>query len=96
MSNNYNSTLQSNNADLQAILDAINELPEAVEQATPEISVGSNGLITATAGDKSATHQLAFQAAKTITPTTADQIAVSSGYYTGGDITVTGDSNLVA
>ena len=29
MSNNYNSTLQSNNIDLQAILDTINELPEA-------------------------------------------------------------------
>lgn len=29
MSNNYNSTLQSNNTDLQAILNTINELPEA-------------------------------------------------------------------
>lgn len=29
MSNNYNQTLQSNNIDLQAILDIINELPEA-------------------------------------------------------------------
>ena len=26
---NYNSTLQSNNTDLQAILNTINELPEA-------------------------------------------------------------------
>lgn len=68
----------------------------AGEQATPEISVSSNGLITATAGTKSATHQLAFQPAKTITPTTTSQIAVSSGYYTGGDITVSGDTNLVA
>ena len=87
---NYNSTLQSNNIDLQAILDTINELPEAGtgEQAAPVISVNSNGLITATAGTKSSTHQLAFQAAKTITPSTASQIAVSSGYYTGGNITV--------
>ena len=85
---NYNSTLQSNNTDLQAILNTINELPEATEQATPTISVSSNGLITATAGTKSSTHQLAFQAAKTITPTTASQIAVSSGYYTGGNIMV--------
>jgi hypothetical protein len=30
MSNNYNLTLQSNNTDLQAILNTINELPEAV------------------------------------------------------------------
>ena len=29
MSKNYNSTLQANNADLQAILNTINELPEA-------------------------------------------------------------------
>ena len=93
---NYNLTLQSNNTDLQAILNQINELPEAVEQATPIISVSSNGLITATAGTKSATKQLAFQAAKTITPTTTSQIAVSGGYYTGGNVMVAGDSNLVA
>ena len=85
---NYNSTLQSNNTDLQAILNTINELPEAVEQATPVISVNISGLITATAGTKSSTHQLAFQSAKTITPSTASQVAVSSGYYTGGNITV--------
>lgn len=74
-------------------------------QATPTISIGTNGLITATAtqsegyvpsGTQSATSQLAFQPAKTITPTTTSQIAVSSGYYTGGDITVQGDANLVA
>ena len=69
---------------------------QAAPTPTPEISVNSNGLITATAGTKSSTYQLAFQPAKTITPTTASQIAISSGYYTGGDITVAGDSNLVA
>ena len=66
-------------------------------QATPSITVDSAGKITAsatqtagyvTAGTKSSTHQLAFQPAKTITPTTTSQIAVSSGYYTGGNITV--------
>ena len=74
-------------------------------QATPSVSIDSSGLITATAtqtagyveaGTKSATKQLAFQAAKTIIPTTTSQIAVSSGYYTGGTVTVKGDSNLVA
>ena len=74
-------------------------------QATPSISIDSTGKITATAtqtagyvaaGSKSATKQLAFQPAKTITPTTASQIAVSSGYYTGGNVTVVGDSNLIA
>lgn len=174
---NYNSELQSNNNDLQTILDTINELPEAGDsdpvlqdktvspttsqqtvtadsgydgldtvtvnaiqtetktvapstsqqnvtpssgkylsqvtvnamptatQATPSITVNASGLITATAtqtagyvaaGTKSATKQLAFQAAKTITPTTVNQTAVSSGYYTGGAVTVEGDSNLVA
>lgn len=87
---NYNTQLQSNNTDLQAILNTINELPEASgEQATPVISINStNGLITATAGAKSSTYQLAFQSAKTIAPSSASQIAVSSGYYTGGNITV--------
>jgi hypothetical protein len=91
------SKLQTNITNLQNLLEAVNALPEAGgEQATPVISVSSNGLITATAGSKTSTHQLAFQAAKTITPSTASQIAVSSGYYTGGDVTVAGDSNLVA
>lgn len=42
------------------------------------------------------TGTIAFQAAKTITPSTTNQTAVSSGYYTSGDITVIGDSNLQA
>lgn len=42
------------------------------------------------------TGNIAFQPAKTITPTISDQIAVSSGYYTGGIVTVKGDSNLIA
>ena len=65
-------------------------------QVAPTISIDSSGLITATAGTKSTTQQLAFQPAKTITPNIASQIAVSSGYYTGGNIIVAGDSNLVA
>lgn len=89
----YNLILQSNNTDLQSILNTINELPD---QTTPEVSVGPDGLITATTGTKSSTLQLAFQPGKTITPNTDDQIAVSSNYYTGGNIVVAGDSNLVA
>lgn len=82
----------------------VNAMP-VVAQAVPGISVNSNGLITATAtqaegyvvaGTKSSTSQLAFQSAKTITPSSMSQIAVSSGYYTGGDIVVSGDSNLIA
>ena len=74
-------------------------------QATPAIEVSSSGLITASAtqsagyvsaGTKSATKQLTVQAAKTVTPTTSDQIAVSSGVYTTGSVTVAGDVNLKA
>lgn len=76
-----------------------------VTQATPSVTVNSSGLITATAhqaagyvvtGIKTATKQLTVQAAKTITPTTAAQVAVASGRYTTGAITVAGDTNLVA
>lgn len=58
------------------------------EQATPEISVDENGLITATAGDKSATKQLSTQSGKTITPGPTEQIAVAAGKYVTGDIIV--------
>lgn len=79
-----------------AMAEAIAAIPtgEAVEQATPEIDVSSSGLITATAGDKSATKQLTTQAARTITPTTSNLIAVSAGKYTIGHVTVKGDANL--
>lgn len=90
-------SIKNNTTSLQEVLEILNTKASGGEQATPEISVNSsNGLITATAGTKSSTYQLAFQAAKTITPSTVSQIAVSSGYYTGGNITVAGDSNLVA
>ena len=79
-------------------------LPE-VEQATPSISVSSSGLITASvtqeagvvpAGTETATKQLSTQGAKTVTPGTSNQTAVSSGRYTTGTVTVEGDANLVA
>lgn len=74
----------------------VNAMPTA-SQATPSITVNSSGLITASAtqtagyvsaGTKSATKQLTTKAAATITPTTTSQIAVSSGTYTTGNITV--------
>lgn len=79
-------------------------LPE-VEIATPSITVSSEGLITAQtsqnagivlSGTKSTTQQLATQSSKIVTPSTAQQTAVSSGKYTTGNIYVAGDSNLVA
>lgn len=39
---------------------------------------------------------LPTQGAKTVTPTTTEQIAVASGRYTTGDVKVAGDANLVS
>ena len=77
----------------------------SVTQATPSVTVDANGLITASAtqsggivpaGTKSGTKQLTTQAAKTITPNTANQTAVASGVYTTGAVIVAGDANLLA
>lgn len=82
----------------------VNAMPTAT-QATPSITISSDGKITASAtqsagyvaaGTKSATKQLTTQAAKTVTPTTSNQTAVASGRYTTGAVTVNGDANLVA
>lgn len=76
-----------------------------VSQATPIINIDANGLINATssqsegfvqAGTTTGTKQLSTQAAKTITPSTSNQTAIGAGYYTTGDITIAGDSNLTA
>lgn len=75
-----------------------------VEQATPSITVSSNGLITAsatqasgfvTSGSKSATYQIPTQEAKVWTPGKYEQ-TLSSGKYLTGAQTIQGDSNLVA
>ena len=64
---------------------------------SPTISVSNSGLITALtnqtsgyvdAANKSQTMQLTTQSAKTITPSSSSQTAVSSGKYTTGDVIV--------
>lgn len=90
------SKLLTNTIDLQDVLERLQNKASGGEQITPEISVSSNGLITATAGNKSSTYILTVKPAKTIIPTSKDQIAISSGYYTIGNIIVKGDSNLIA
>lgn len=73
-------------------------------QATPNISVNSSGLITASvtqsagyvsSGTKSSTKQLTTKSAATITPRTSDQ-TIASGTYLTGTQTIKGDANLVA
>lgn len=70
--------------------------------ANPTINT-STGVVTSSVSkagyiDTSATTtlQLSTQAAKTITPSSSAQTAVSAGKYTTGNVTVAGDSNLVA
>ena len=85
--------------------EAVSKSVATADQAAPGISVGSNGLITASvtqgagyvaAGTRSATRQLATQAGTTITPGTSAKTAVAAGRYTTGAVTVAGDANLVA
>ena len=71
---------------------------QTVSAPTPSITVSDAGLITASvtnpkgyqsnATTKTATNQLTTQGAKTITPSSASQIAVDSGVYTTGEVTV--------
>ena len=84
------------------LAEAISSIPkdthQAVEQATPSLSLNAaTGEVTAeatqaaglvAAGTKKATMQLATQAAKTVTPSAAQQTAVASGKYTTGDVVV--------
>ena len=77
--------------DMESEIDAISG---GGEQATPEIAVDENGLITATAGDKSATKQLSTQSGKTITPGPTEQIAVAAGKYITGDIIIEAVQNV--
>lgn len=74
----------------------------AAAQATPEITVSTGGLITASAtqsagyvaaGTRSATKQLTVQAAQTITPSTEDQ-RIPAYHYIIGEQVIEGDPNL--
>lgn len=73
--------------------DMVRAIQTGGEQATPVIEVSNGGLITATAGDKSATKQLSTQSGKTITPGATEQIAVAAGKYVTGDVVVAAVEN---
>lgn len=75
----------------------VEDTTKEVTQATPTITVGTDGLITASAtqaagkveaGTKSTTKQLPVQAAKTVTPGALEQTAVEPGAYTTGAVKV--------
>ena len=81
----------------------VNAMPTA-EQATPSITIDSNGLIIAlavqlagyvAAGSKQGSLQLTTKSAQTYTPGTADQTINASQYLTGAQ-TIKGDANLLA
>lgn len=70
--------------------------------ALAEPTVSASGVITAKVGTAGylpvgtqKTKQLPTQAAKTVTPSTTDQTAVSSRVYTTGNVIVKGDANLL-
>lgn len=76
---------------------------QSVEQASPTISVSSNGLITASvsqlggiisSGKKSSTSQLTTKNAEIFVPSTSNKI-IPSNVYLIGEQTIKGDSNLV-
>lgn len=75
------------------------EFPQRIKaiqaSVTPSISVSSAGLITATAGDKSATKQLNTQSGRVMMPSVSEQLAVETGVYTTGPIYVQGDASLL-
>ena len=84
--------------------EATKSIPVSIQE-TPNIHIDTNGLITVTtqqtagyvyAETKNTTYQLVVEPAKTIVPTAASQVAIYAGRYAGRDITVAGDSNLVA
>lgn len=99
--------LKATKADLKAALneqgqtpgDVFSDYPDMVRaiqtSVTPSISVSSAGLITATAGDKSATKQLTTQSGRVMMPSVSEQLAVETGVYTTGPIYVQGDASLL-
>lgn len=89
--------LLNNKSTIQELIIAINSLPDIVDTSNATaLSEHVLGGKTAYVNGQKITGTMAFQPAKTITPTTTSQIAISSGCYAKGDITVKGDNNLVA
>ena len=79
------------------------EIP-TVPQAIPTVHVNESGVISVRAdqqagyvaeGHKIISQHLQLQPGITITPSKSSQVAVHSGYFTGGSVIVAGDQDLV-
>lgn len=80
------------------IVENTEQSQQAVEQATPSLSVNNaTGVVTAeatqaagnvAAGTKKATLQLSTQGAKTVTPSASAQTVVAAGKFVTGNVTV--------
>lgn len=92
----YKTRLQTNNNDLDSILDVINSLPNAsgsssgTDTSDATITSGAQMLngVTAYGANGKITGTIPSQAAKTITPTKSAQTAILSGTYASGTVTV--------
>lgn len=83
-------TINSNDTyDVTSLAEVVvNVIAEEPNYDTPNITVSTGGLITASANGKSNTSQLSTQAGTTITPSETEQTAVASGKYTTGAVKV--------
>ena len=93
---NYNTQLQTNNADLTDIRDNIRNLSGGSTDTTctAEAKHILNGKTAIVNGEK-LTGTMPVVNETTYTPTTSNQI-ISAGQYLQGDQTIKGDANLVA
>lgn len=97
----YNTNLQNKNLKLRELLDKVETLPsdrpDGVDTSDATATAGDI-LINKTAyvNGQKIEGTIESQPAKTITPSSNDQIAVESGMYTEGTVTVLGDANLSA
>ena len=83
---------QSNNVDLNAVLDLVNNMPE---YQAPTISTSVGGLITADSNGLVTTKQLITSNGGTFTPKATPQTVASALTFLLDDVKIAGDANLI-